>query len=92
MMPNLITGANSGSFSDSEPKSISDEYAKGIDISPDSKLSKAILQRICRMADDSFSKMSLRSGTRLMILSRSISNPMSMKKLSRVKTSAGLLR
>ncbi len=59
-MPAMITG-NYDNASDIEIKDPSGyEYAKGIDISPDSALSKRILSRICKMADDSYSKMSER--------------------------------
>jgi hypothetical protein len=60
-MPTMLMGSLSGD-SDlmGEPKNISYEYAKGIDISPDSKLSNRIIKRIVANAEDSFSKMSQR--------------------------------
>lgn len=61
-MPNLLLGNSSEADIDfpTVTGDISYEYADGIDLTPDNRLSKRIIQRICQFADDSYSKMSLR--------------------------------
>ena len=59
-MPNLVSGNVQEDYTFGEDITIKYEYAKGIDLSPDSELSKRILLRIPRMAEESFRKMSMR--------------------------------
>ena len=59
-MPNIVMGNSSDDLVLSGRGAPVYTYAKGIDIRPDSELSKRILLRVTRMAEDSFSKMSQR--------------------------------
>lgn len=61
-MPNIIYG-NSASSTDQVYRNVSYTYAPGIDLRPDSKLHKKIIDCVTKNADDSFTQMSKRHPT-----------------------------
>ena len=58
-MPNIVYG-NTASDASETYQNVTYTYAKGIDLRPDSKLHKKIIDRVVRMADDSYAQMSKR--------------------------------
>lgn len=58
-MPAVVWGNNFSSEA-SVSQDISYEYAKGIDLTPEGPLSKRIIERVCRNAEDSYTKLSSR--------------------------------
>lgn len=61
-MPNIVNG-NSASDLTRAYRNVRYTYAEGVDLAPDSKLHKKIIDLVTRMADDSYAQMSKRHPT-----------------------------
>jgi hypothetical protein len=58
-MPSIVMGNTT--YDDTKiVRDISYDYAKGIDLTPENRLCQKIIQRVCRNAEDSYTKMSSR--------------------------------
>lgn len=61
-MPNIVNG-NSASDLTHAYRNVRYTYAEGVDLAPDSKLHKKVIDLVTRMADDSYAQMSKRHPT-----------------------------